>query len=284
MPTFQTPEPITVILNLSAADVRVTASDRTDTVVDVLPVSAAKDRDVQAADSTTVEFSNGVLRVRTPKPRVFGRPGTVSVVLAVPTGTRLEGEAALADLRTEGELGTVRFTTASGDLEVDRAGETELDATAGRVVVGQTTGHTVLTTGSGDIRAGRINGTAVLRNANGSSTVEEVTQDLRYHGANGDLAVGRALSTVGAKTANGSIRLAEVSEGAVNVESAAGDLEIGLRERTAAYIDANTVVGRVHNDLLFGDKPKEDALRQVKIKARTMTGDITIRRAWTVEN
>ena len=37
MPTFDTPEPITVVIDLSVGDVRITASDRADTVVEVRP-------------------------------------------------------------------------------------------------------------------------------------------------------------------------------------------------------------------------------------------------------
>ena len=37
MPTFDTPESITVTLEIGVADVRITAGERTDTVVDVRP-------------------------------------------------------------------------------------------------------------------------------------------------------------------------------------------------------------------------------------------------------
>ena len=43
MPTFDTPEPITVTLELGVGDVRITASDRADTVVEVRPSDPAKE-------------------------------------------------------------------------------------------------------------------------------------------------------------------------------------------------------------------------------------------------
>ena len=41
MPTFATPGPITATVTVAGAQVRVTASDRTDTVVLVEPINAA---------------------------------------------------------------------------------------------------------------------------------------------------------------------------------------------------------------------------------------------------
>ena len=37
MPTFDTPEPIAVTLDVGVGDIRVVAGDRTDTIVDVRP-------------------------------------------------------------------------------------------------------------------------------------------------------------------------------------------------------------------------------------------------------
>src|SRR5262245_13152067 len=67
MPTFDTPEPIAVDLDLSVADVQITASDRTDTVVDVRPSNPNSHGDVTAAEQTTVSFANGKLRIVAPK-------------------------------------------------------------------------------------------------------------------------------------------------------------------------------------------------------------------------
>lgn len=41
MPNFDTPEPISVTLELGVGNVRITASDRTDTTVDVRPSDAS---------------------------------------------------------------------------------------------------------------------------------------------------------------------------------------------------------------------------------------------------
>jgi len=58
MPTFTTPGPINATVEVGGAQVRVTASDRTDTVVLVQPVNAASRKDVTVADKTTARRSS----------------------------------------------------------------------------------------------------------------------------------------------------------------------------------------------------------------------------------
>ena len=67
MSTFETPEPITVTVEVLSGTVAVIASDRTDTVVAVRPADASKKADVRAAEQTQVGFDAGVLTVKTPK-------------------------------------------------------------------------------------------------------------------------------------------------------------------------------------------------------------------------
>jgi hypothetical protein len=54
MSTFTTPEPITATLTTAGAHIRVTASERSDTVVRVAPVNSANKQDVKVAESTGV--------------------------------------------------------------------------------------------------------------------------------------------------------------------------------------------------------------------------------------
>ncbi len=74
MPTFDTPEPISVTLDVGMGDIQVVASDRTDTVVDVRPSDPAKKSDVTAAEQTRVEYASGRLLGQ-------GAEGVAAVVL-----------------------------------------------------------------------------------------------------------------------------------------------------------------------------------------------------------
>jgi hypothetical protein len=64
----------------------------------------------------------------------------------------------------------------------------------------------------------------------------------------------------------------------VTLETAAGSLEIGIRTGTAAWLDLNTVAGRIRNELATAAGP-EKAEETVEVRARTHVGDIIVRRA-----
>jgi hypothetical protein len=53
MPTFATPEAISATVDVIAGDVRIIASDRTDTVVEIQPSNPNKKQDVSAAANTS---------------------------------------------------------------------------------------------------------------------------------------------------------------------------------------------------------------------------------------
>ena len=67
MPTFETPNPITVDVELGVGDIRIDASERTDTVVEVLPSDPDKPGDVTAAEQTRVDLAGDRLVIRGPR-------------------------------------------------------------------------------------------------------------------------------------------------------------------------------------------------------------------------
>lgn len=282
MPTFDTPEPISVTIEISVGDARVSASDRGDTVVEVRPSDASNTSDVKAAEQTRVEYAGGTLLVKGPKPRglssFIGMGGSIDVTIELPTGSQVHGEAAAAAFRCEGRLDTCRFKTGVGDIQLDGAGRLRATTGAGGITVDRAVGHTEVTTGSGTVRIREIDGTAVIKSANGDIWVGEVTGDLRVNTANGAISVDRAHATAGAKTANGDIRIGEVVRGSVVLETAMGQLEVGIRDGTAARLDVSSRYGRVHNSLTStgGPEPSDET---VEVRARTSFGDIVIRRS-----
>lgn len=281
MTTFETPSPISVTIEI-VGDARITASDRTDTVVEVRPRNPARSGDVKAAEQTVVEYRDGRLEVRTPKHWTrytpFGGGDSVAVTVEVPTGSTVEARTDLGHLHTEGELGPCRLKTAMGNIRVDHAGALHASTAFGDVVVDRVVGEADVTTGSGDVRIGALLGGAVVKNSNGDTTVDEVAGDLRVKAANGDVVIGRAHRSVTAKTANGDVRVRDVSQGSIVVETAAGELAVGIHEGTAAWLDVSTSFGTVHNTLGAADGPASSD-RTVEVRARTSFGDIVIGRA-----
>ncbi|MET7303398.1 hypothetical protein [Embleya sp. NPDC005575] len=56
MPAFETPEPILATVEPTVGTRRISASDRTDPVVDIRPGDASHRADVQAAEQTSVDY------------------------------------------------------------------------------------------------------------------------------------------------------------------------------------------------------------------------------------
>jgi hypothetical protein len=282
MPTFDTPEPISVTVELGVGDLRIVASDRTDTMVEVRPTDPAKKADVTAAEQTRVEYAGARLLIKAPKSwRQYtfrGGGESVDVQVELPAGSQLRGETGVAALRCRGRLGECRYKTGVGDIQLERAGAVQLRTGVGDITVERAGGDTELTTGSGSVRVDGIDGAAVVKNSNGDTWIGRVTGDLRVNAANGRISVDQASATVAAKSANGDVRLGEVAHGAVLAETAMGKVEIGIRDGVAAWLDLHTRFGNVRNDLDATARPEpgEDA---VEVRARTAFGDITIRRS-----
>ncbi|MGZ4757148.1 MAG: DUF4097 family beta strand repeat-containing protein, partial [Acidimicrobiia bacterium] len=258
MPIFDTPEPISVTLDVAVGDIQVVASDRTDTVVDVRPSDPAKKSDVTAAEQTRVEYASGRLLVKASKGWKWSfrtREESIDVQIELPTGSEVSGEAGVATLRSTGRIGGCSFKTGAGDIQVDQAGPLDLKAGAGDITVGRAVGNVEVSTGTGAVGIGSIDGTAVVKNSNGDTWIGEVTDDVRVKAANGRITIDRARAAVSAKTANGAVSLGEVARGAVLAESAAGRIEVGVRDGVAAWLDLKTGFGNVQNDLQASDRP-----------------------------
>ena len=280
MPNFETPQPISVTLELGVGDVRITASDRTDTVVLVRPTDESDESDVQAAGQVRVDYANGLLEIRGPKARMFDfsrKTRSVDVSIELPSGSRVSADLQVGDVGSEGRLGECRFKTTAGNIRLDRTGPLRLDTGAGHVSAAGVAGNAEIHTGTGKVRVGAVEGSVVVKNSNGDTEIDSAAGDVRVRAANGAISIDRAGAGVDAKTANGAIRLGEVVRGAVALGTAAGDLEIGIAEGTAAWLEVNTGFGHVRNQLAEAAQPGASD-ETVEVRARTSYGDITIRR------
>ncbi|MET7495376.1 DUF4097 family beta strand repeat-containing protein [Streptomyces sp900116325] len=278
MPSFDTPEPISVTAHVEAGSIQFTGGDRPDTVVEVRPRDPKRDQDVRAADQTEVTYTSGVLTIRTPKSNLFGRTGTVDVTAELPTGSRIDMTGAWVQVLGEGRLGEVRVKTSSGDVRLDTTGPLQLTASHGSITVDRVEGMAEISTSSGSLRVGLVDGPAVLKNSHGTTTVGAATGELRVSGANGDIEIRRAEDSVTATTAHGTLRVGDVARGTVQLETSYGAIEVGVREGTAAWLDVSSGSGQVRNTLTASQAP-EGTEDSVKVRARTRYGNIDVRRA-----
>ncbi|MCM0675299.1 DUF4097 domain-containing protein [Micromonospora phytophila] len=173
MQKFDTPTPISAVLDIPAGRVQFIAADRADTTVEVLPADASKGRDVKVAEQTKVDYSDGVLRIEaSAKNQILGASGSIEVTVQLPAGSRIEAKAAAAEFRGVGRFGDVTFDGAHGAVKIDEAASVRLTALAGDVTVGRLNGSAEISTQKGDIQiVEATSGTVVLRTQMGDVSV-----------------------------------------------------------------------------------------------------------------
>lgn len=286
MPTFTTPQPITATIDLPAGHVVIRASDRTDTVVEVVATDESESADVRAVEQTRVDYADGQLSVRAPKAKsslrsLFGRPASIDVTIDLPAGSRVDAQT-WANVRSAGRLGDATVDTAAGSVRLDETGRLKLKTAAGDVAVSRVAGSAEVTTASGKVRIGMVDGTVVAKTSNGDITLGAATGDARLHTANGDITVERAVAPVVAKTAHGSVRAGEVAGGPVVLETGFGEIEVGVRAGTTAWLDARSKFGTVRSEMDAADEPEPSA-PAVEIRAHTGFGDVVVRRVQPAE-
>lgn len=287
MPEFETPEPITLAVDVLVGDIRIAASDRSTTIVEVRPTDPERGLDVTAAEQTRVEYSGGNLLLKTTRRwrsyTPFSDGGSVDVRVELPTGSHVSGGAAVAALRSSGSLGDCRLKTSVGDIHIDECAAAELKTSAGNIDVERVRRNADISTSIGAVRVGDVAGTAVIKSSNGDTRVGEVSGDLRVKAANGDIEIDQAHASLAAKTAKGEIHIGSVTRGPVVAETGVGEVEIGIPDGTAAWLDLNTNFGQLRNELDTGHAPREGE-DSVEVRARTGYGDITIRRSYAARD
>lgn len=279
MPTYSTPEPVDLAVNLQVGHIDVVASDRTDTVVTVSPTSPNRAVDQRGAAATTVEFDGRRITVIGPRSkfRLLGPTESVDITVELPTGSRFTAECAAGGIRTSGSLAATRVKASAGTVDLEATGDLWLHSAHGDATVGHIDGSAEVVAGHGQIRIDTIAGDAALKSSYGSirlgTTYASVEADLSY----GDLHIARPESSVVARTAYGTVTVDEAHGGALDLESSYGTVVVGVADGVPAWLDLSSAQGRVRNRLDGSATPPTG--QHVSIRARTSYGDIDIRRA-----
>ncbi|KQC35844.1 DUF4097 family beta strand repeat-containing protein [Frankia sp. ACN1ag] len=283
MPSFATPEPILAVVELGVGSLRIRASDRADTVVEVRPAEPASDADVQAARETAVEYSAGRLTIRAPRRRLrslFGTGEAVEVTVDLPTGSRLDASAGTG-VQATGRLGDCTVQVARGGVDLDEVADLRLRTANGDVVVGRCRGRADVGTANGAVRIQQLDGPVLVQTASGAITLGEAADDVRLATAAGVISVDRALAGVDARTGSADVRLGEVVRGTVALVTGSGRLDIGVREGTAALLDLRSGDGTVRSEIAAVDRPAptDETVETVEIRALSGRGNILVHRS-----
>ena len=283
MPEFEfaTSEPILVSIGLDIGCAHISAGDGTSTTVDVRPSDTSSPCDLATARSARVSYADGELVVAVAKAQGVPGDGAVVVDIKVPGGSRVNANALAADFHCRGQFGECRITTGCGHILLDRTGPLYLNTVLGNVTVERVVGDVEAVAGSGDVSIREINGAADINRSTGSTRIGEVTGDVRVFADSGDLHIGLAHAGVEARAAQGDIRIDETVRGSLVLETASGKLDVGISHGTEATLHLDAHVGTVYRslDLLDGADPAAETEESVEVHARTIIGDIVVRRA-----
>jgi hypothetical protein len=275
MPAFTTPGPITATVEVGGAQVRVTASERTDTVVQVEPLNAASRKDATVAGQTTVDFAGGQLTVKT---TVAGdKDGSVAITIDLPARSSLIASLAHSGMHVDGPLGASELRMASGRVQLDRTGALRATIAAGEVEIGHISGRADIEGGAFTVRIGEVTGPVGITSASGPAWIGHAAADLELSSGSGGFDIDRADGSVTAMTGNGVIRIGRLTHGQAKLTNGSGNIEVGIDDGTAAYLDVNSERGSVRNSL--GSPDGSGFSGEVTVHARTRHGDIIIGRA-----
>ncbi|MCG5221020.1 DUF4097 family beta strand repeat-containing protein [Streptosporangium soli] len=218
MQKFDTPTPMTAILDIPAGRIQLIAADRADTTVEILPANASKSRDVKTAEQTEVTYRDGILQITAPeaKNQILGPSGSIEVTIQLPAGSRIEAKTALTEFRGVGRLGDIAFEGAQGSIKLDEAASARLTLQSGDISVGRLNGPAKISTQKGDLHITEaVRGTLTLRTESGqisvgaargaSATLDAGTTYGRIHNTLKNTDGADAALTIHATTAYGDI-------------------------------------------------------------------------------
>jgi hypothetical protein len=276
MPAFDTPGPIAAIVVVAGAQVRVTASDRTDTVVLVEPIDKASQSDLKVAGKTKVDFAGGQLSVKTTASG--NKNGSVAITIDLPAGSCLVAYLAHSSVHADGSFGECELHLASGRVQLDRISALQANIAAGEVTIGHIAERANIDGAAFAMRISEVGDTVKLSSWGGQTWIGHASADLDLSSGHGGFDIDRADGSVTAKTGDGAIRIGRLTRGQAELLNRSGNIEVGISEGTAATVDANSKRGSVRNSVPSPDDPDVSASK-VGIHARTRYGDIIIQRA-----
>lgn len=235
-------------------DIRVSAGR-----LDLAPASNGKvsvDISGSGAEFILVEQAGDAVTIREEK-HLWGSR-SVNIRAAVPGGTNLEAAVASLDVVARVELGRVSGRTASGDFDLGRVGSLEVRTASGDVKIDTCSGRCEISSASGDLR------------------VHEAEGDVVVSTASGDVGVERIRGRLEAKTASGDISVRCCAGDQIEAASLSGDISLGIPEGTRVEAEIDSLSGDVR---LPARRPASgEAQKQMRVRAKTVSGDIDLRR------
>ena len=277
--TFQTPKPVRLDVRLGSGEIRLEASETTETTVRLEPLRDSEASST-AIEEARVEQRGDEILVDVRGPRRFLRGADVLIEIRCPEDSSVRAKSGSADLEGHGRLGSAKVETGSGDVQFSElSGDAEINAASGDVQISRVGGRGRINTASGDVQLASVAGEAKINSASGDVQISEAGNALEVNTASGDVMVREASASVSANSASGDQTIGSVAQGKVDVKTASGDIKVGIREGSTLWVDARSRSGEVRSELPVSDVPPEGDAPHVELRANSMSGDITVVRA-----
>ena len=266
---FESHDPAQLYVELGRGSLHVTASDTTESHVEITGRDAAQ---------VEVRQEGRQISVVAPRQRggFFGSDSTLAVTVTVPLESQLALKTGSADITVDGTVGEVEIKsgsgdvrladltgpglveTGSGDVTIDVANaELRVKSGSGEVVVRHTEGPVAISTGSGDVRLGTARGPAAVKTGSGDLRVTEAHTDISLTTGSGDLVVGTA------------------HRGRLTAKGASGHVRIGIPAGVPVWTDISTISGTIRSGLTGAGEPADGA-DHIELRAKTVSGDIVL--------
>jgi len=264
--TFETPGNLTLEVRIPTGRIEIEAGDGTTTEVE-LDVRGGEEA-AQILEEARIELRESrdglevVVDVEDRRWSRFWRRLDIRLRIQAPHGPNVRVSTASGDLRAQGRFGWLEAEAASGDIQVDElAGDATAKAASGDVMLASVGGTATVSTASGDVKLGHVAGQTLVKAASGDVTVGD---------AGGDATIS---------TASGDQRIEAVTAGKVELQSASGDIRIGVRQGSNVWVDARAMSGDLSSEVTLGDEPPAEDAPLVELRAVSMSGDIDVVRA-----
>jgi DUF4097 and DUF4098 domain-containing protein YvlB len=269
---FETPRPVELYVEVGRGSVQVSATDTTESHVELTG------RD---ADRVRVEQSDDRLSVIAPPVRggFLSGESRFDVRVVVPRDSSLAIRTGSADIAVDGVVATAQLRsgsggirletltgpglveTGSGDVHVERAGgELRIKSGSGDVAIDHTEAALAVSTGSGDVVIGTAAGPSVVKTGSG------------------DLSVAESLTDVTLTTGSGDLVVTAARHGRVSARGASGDIRVGVPAGLPVWTDVSTVSGSIRSDVDSAGEPQAGQ-DHLEVRARTVSGDVLLTRA-----
>ena len=263
---FQTPGRLTLDVRLPSGTIDVETTDTAETELELVPLNDAAR---EAADTIRIELrdrhDDHQLLVESPERKgfgLFGRSPEFRLVVRCPHGTNLEVRSRSVDVYGRGRFGSADVKTASGDTMLDRI-----------------EGRANLAGASGDVEIRAAAGPIDVNSASGDVLVERAEAAVRVNVISGDVTVREALAAVSVNSVSGDQQVELGGGGSVSLQSVSGDVDVSVRRGINVWMDVRTISGDTTSELELGDEPPGDDAPMLELRLKSVSGDVTIRRA-----